>query len=483
MGSGSAGGGNYLETPEETQQKALQNQLLQTQVDDAMRQRKEDEYKHSPDYLNQQAAQASSAARAKYASGKTDALTAGQNNIRNAFKDLGEPGGAAPYLAALQADADKMDYHQGGAAAYADTPYDASNWNEQAYLDANPDVAAAVQANKASGGRAGVGFTSGLDHYQKLGQSEGRPTVVRNVNPAGTDTWDDPSSLATKDYIGSAIDNIRLGRKNSARDTAETTGTQRLADMGLDADTTTKLQGLFDSKLGTTYTNAGTSANDYTGVFDPDAILNSVVDTERSSKRGGYTTATRAAFGGVDPEKDFADTADDSYINDIVGRSFTDAHSALDRAKARGSLTDTGYNAGLSYLGDQNTAALTNAQALGGAVLTRDRGTLSGIKNDALTTAGGWDFGQKFDPNSYLDQYNTKKGSLTEGLGGEISNALAGQKFFDVGDVLTKAGYAQGAQNVNPLQSGFQTPALSALQGERDKNRGSPRGLGGTGVF
>jgi hypothetical protein len=125
MGSGSAGGGNYLETPEETQQKALQNQLLQTQVDDAMRQRKEDEYKHSPDYLNQQAAQASSAARAKYAAGKTDALTAGQNNIRNAFKDLGEPGGAAPYLAALQADADKMDYHQGGAAAYADTPYDA----------------------------------------------------------------------------------------------------------------------------------------------------------------------------------------------------------------------------------------------------------------------------------------------------------------------------------------------------------------------
>jgi hypothetical protein len=253
--------------------------------------------------------------------------------------------------------------------------------------------------------------------------------------------------------------------------------------MGLDADTTAKLHGLYDTKLGTAYTNAGTASNDYTGVFDPDAILNSVVDTERSSKRGGYTTATRAAFGGVDPEKDFADTADDSYINDIVGRSFTDAHSALDRAKARGSLTDTGYGAGLSYLGDQNTAALTNAQALGGAVLTRDRGTLSGIKNDALTTAGGWDFGQKFDPNSYLDQYNTKKGSLTEGLGGEISNALAGQKFFDVGDVLTKAGYAQGAQNVNPLQSGFQTPALGALQAERDKNRGSPRGLGGTGVF
>lgn len=483
MGSGSGGGGSMFPSPEEQKATALQNQLVQMQIDDALTQRKEDAYKKSPEYLNAQAAEKSAAGLRDYTKAKTDALVTGQNNIRNAFKELGEPGGATPYLAALQADADKLSYHTGAGAAPTDTPYDTSNWNEQAYLDANPDVAAAVKASKDSGGVAGVGFTSGLEHYQKLGQAEGRPTVSHNVSPVGTDWWDDPSTLATKDYIGSAIDNVRLGRKNTARDTAETTGTQRLTDMGLDADTTAKLHGLFDTRLGTAYTNAGTAANDYTGVFDPDAILNSVVDTERSSKRGGYTTATRAAFGGIDPTADFADTADDTYINDIVGRSFTDAQSALERAKARGSLTDAGYGAGLKYLGDQNSAALSTAQTLGGAVLERDRGALSGIKDKALTTAGGWDFGQQFDPNTYLDQYNTKKGSLTQGLGGEISSALAGQKFFDVGDVLTKAGYAQGAQNVNPLQSGFQTPALGALQAERDKNRGSPRGLGGTGVF
>lgn len=477
MGSGGGGSvGDLYQTPEQVKANALQNQLLQIQIDDALATRKEDAYKKSPAYINQQAGIASNAGKAAYATSKTNALTYGQNTIRNAFKDLGEPGMAAPYLALLQGDADKMDFHPGSDAARTSNTVAVSgdNFDEQAYLAANPDVAGAVARGEVGSGR---------EHYDKIGNTEGRNETLTTDVAHGADTWDDPSSLASKDYIGDAIDLVRTGRKNSARDTARTTGTQRLADMGLDADTTTKLGGLFNGRLDTAYTNAGTAANDYTGVFDPDAILNSVVDTERSSKRGGYTTATRAAFGGIDPNMDFADTADDSYINDIVGRSFTDAQSALDRAKARGSLTDAGYNAGLGYLGDQNKAALDTAQTLGGAVLTRDRGALSGIKDNALTTAGGWDFGQKFDPNTYLDQYTTKKGALTEGLGGEISNALAGQKFFDVGDILTKAGYAQGAQNVNPLQSGFQTPALGALQAERDKNRGSPRGLGGTGVF
>lgn len=43
------------------------------------------------------------------------------------------------------------------------------NYDEQAYLDANPDVAAAVRAN---------GFRSGRDHFDTIGHAEGRRTIV-----------------------------------------------------------------------------------------------------------------------------------------------------------------------------------------------------------------------------------------------------------------------------------------------------------------
>lgn len=462
--------------------EAKQGKLLDLQIADVLQTRADDAYKQSPEYLNLIAQGTSNQGRREYGTAKSSALTTGQNNIKNAFKELGEPGLAAPYLALLQKDAEGLDYHQ-GAPAEAHTSnsvgaFTMDNFNEQQYLAANPDVAAGVADGR---------FVSGAQHFQLFGQQEGRQGAQLSnttVSPVGQDWWDDPSSLATKDYgVSDAINTIRTGRKNTAFDTAKGTATSRLGAMGLDDATTAQLSGLVGNKFQSIYDTAGTSANDYSGVFDADAVLNSVLGTERTGRRGGYSTAVNAAFNGVDPTTDFADTADDQYINDIVGRQYTDATSALERAKARGSLTNTGYSSGLAYLGDQRNTAMSTAQTLGGAVLARDRGELSGIKSKAATDAGAWDFGQTFDPNKYLTDYTNKKTALSEGLGGEISNALAGQNWFNVGDVLTKAGYAQGAQNVKPLQSGFDTPALAALGDERKKNSAAGRGLGGTGVF
>lgn len=476
---GSSGGGIPGLSPAEQQQMALQNQLLDLQIQDEMRKRADDAYKSSPTYLNQQADERSAQGQRDYTTAKTQALLAGQNNIKNAFMELGQPDLAAPYLAALQADANNMKYTVGARAGTSSTPYDESNWNEAAYLAANPDVAASVSRARASG----QGFMSGLEHYQTHGKAEGRALSVPNTS-IGADTWDDPSSLATKDYIGDAINNIRLGRKDTAFSDASTRAKNQLTAMGLDQDTYGLLGGRLDTALNNAYSNAGLSSNDYTGVFDPNAILNSVLDTQRLANRGGYVTQARSAFSGYDPLTAFDDTSDDSYINDIVSRQYGDAASALERARARGALTDTGFNAGLNYLGEQKGTALSNAQTLGGSVLTRNRDTLSGIQSKASYDAGNWDFGQSaFDANKYLDQYKSKQSELQGSLGNDISNALAGQNWFNVGDVLTKAGYAQGAQNTKSLASGYDTPALSALASERDKRAASGRGLGGAGVF
>lgn len=484
MGKG-GGGGVPGPTEAEIRQTNLQNQLLQQQIDQAIKDRQEWDRTHSVDYLNQQRQDERLGKQRDYLTAKNAQYETAANNIRNAWKDLGNPEGAKPYLDALKADYDKLQYHAGNDYTETTTPYTADNFDEQAYLAQNPDVAKAIAYNKTLVGPDGApsgAFTSGWEHFQQYGKGEGRGFTTR-TNPSA-DYFDDPTTLTTKDYgSDTAISGIRTGRRDTAYNTAEGTGTTRLQNMGLDADTTKYLQGLFDTKLNTLKDTAGTASNDYSGTFDPDAVLNSVLDTERTARRGGYTTQARSAFNGYDPTSDFSDTADDKYINDIVGRQYDDAFSSLQRARARGALTDQGYNAGLSYLGEQRGTANSTAQTLGGAVLTRDRTALSDIKDRASTDAGAWDFGGTFDTNKYLTDYANKRTDLSSNLGSDISSALAGQNWFNVGDVLSKAGYAQGAQNTKSLASGYDTPALSALDQERDRRSSNSRGLGGTGVF
>jgi hypothetical protein len=68
----------------------------------------------------------------------------------------------------------------GLTAPVAQTPDEKikANWDETAYLKANPDVAAELSTGKSLNGPK-VLFTSGLDHFNKFGQLEGRlPTLI-----------------------------------------------------------------------------------------------------------------------------------------------------------------------------------------------------------------------------------------------------------------------------------------------------------------
>lgn len=59
-------------------------------------------------------------------------------------------------------------------------------WDEQAYLAANPDVAAAIQSKAFKG--------SGADHYQQLGVNEGRKGVPQGYNP--DEPWTQTTTLS-----------------------------------------------------------------------------------------------------------------------------------------------------------------------------------------------------------------------------------------------------------------------------------------------
>ena len=75
-----------------------------------------------------------------------------------------------------------------------------ANWDEAAYLKANPDVAAELSSGKSLNGPK-VLFTSGLDHFNKFGQLEGRPPTLipapaLTIAPPAATTTTTPGSLA-----------------------------------------------------------------------------------------------------------------------------------------------------------------------------------------------------------------------------------------------------------------------------------------------
>jgi hypothetical protein len=426
---------------------------------------------------------------------KDTAYNTQRQSIQQQFADLGMPDGAAPYLAALDNDYKSAAYTPGTDYSLDPaSPGSSGKWDEAGYLQQHPDVASNIAATNANPKNVADPnyWHSGLDFYNAIGKSSpgymvpgyGKEDVAPGMLGGTPDTFTDPNAFATKDYgVQGAVTGIRQGRKDAAFDTAKTDAWNRLSGMGLSGEDTSLLNDKLSTKFNSLYNAAGTSANDYSGAFDAGATLDSILGTERTGRRQQYTTAARSAFNGLDPNLQLGDTADDPYINDIVGRSYADALGGVDRAYKRGALTSSGYAAGLDTLGKQKSAADSTAQTLGGAVLTRDRGALSGIKDSAVSDAGAWDFGQSYDPNKYTGQYNAKLGEVTSGLGGEISGALQGQNFFDVGEALNRAGYAQGAQNTAALTSGYTTPAAAAVAGARDKNKTDTRGLGGTGLF
>lgn len=485
MCGGGGGGGVPGPTSGEQEQISLQNQLLQQQIADQAKLKAEEARKLTPEYLNQELLNNRGTKRKEYNTAIDSEYKEITDPIIQRLTDAGMQDRIPGYLAQVRADLGGYGYREGTPYSYGDevTTSEAGkvtreNFNEEAYLQANPDVAEGIARGE---------FQNGAQHFLMRGINEGRlqliPKTNRPVVQGTQDSYDDPTSLSNKDYLGSVIDDMRSGRKQASYKDAQQVTSDRIRGMGLDWDYGSNLIKQAHDRLANTYQTSGLGANDYSQVFDPNALLDSVLGNERTAKRGQYSVAARTAFGGIDPNTDFADTADDPFISDIVGTQYNDAKGALDRAKARGALTDVGYNSGLTQLGQSKSAADNTAQTLGGAILTRNRNTLSGIKGNAETKAGAWDFGQSFDPNTFLNEYTSKKGALASGLGGEINTALQGQNFFDIGSILTKAGYAQGAQNTPALTEGFTTPAGAAIAAERDKLNKAGRGLGGTGVF
>lgn len=266
----------------------------------------------------------------------------------------------------------------------------------------------------------------------------------------------------------------RRGEFTTARDTAisgyRDRARERLTSRGLDP---TQYNYLIENAI-TSGRNATPDLDANPSQYFTDSLLDNAIGRAESDRRASYTGQTNRAFADNFERGLFQDTADDPIIDTILGNQRGEAVRSLDLARNRGNLDQTGYDAAMARLGEMEQAGRSTANNLGGAVIQGYRNRTRDIGNRAREAAGNYSLGSDFNLGGYTSELNALTGTLNNSLQGDVTSALAGQQFFDLGDILTRGGSAQGPTN---------PASLPGFMAERERVRNAERGVGGGGTF
>lgn len=253
---------------------------------------------------------------------------------------------------------------------------------------------------------------------------------------------------------------------------ARATGRERIVQRGLDP---TEFNPLIESEITRIRGGIPDLAENPSSYFSPD-IADLVLGREESARRGRYTNQLNQFFTPSYATSQFADTADDPVLESILGTQYGEALGGVERARARGTLTDAGYNASIRRLGSDRSAASATLQDIGGGVLERNRGQLRNIADEALSGASGYTLGNTFDPTQYTGRAESTATGLRDRLEGDVRGAVGGTQLFDIGNILQFGAREQGAQNPT-------STTIAEVLARRASERGRGRGLGSTGTF
>jgi len=260
---------------------------------------------------------------------------------------------------------------------------------------------------------------------------------------------------------------------DAALGTARGTAGQTLSSRGLSND---EFMPIIENEFSRVRSTIPSTAEDVSSYFTPE-LIDTTLNREQENRRTRYGQKVNEYFTPSYATGKWAGTADDALIDTILGEAGGSAQSAVERARARGQLDETGYNAAQNRLNTATTTGRSRAQALGGGVLERYRGELSGIGDEARTGASQYNLGGTFDPTSYTQKAEGKYGEQQGTFEGDVRGAIgdAGQ-FYNTGDIIGFGAREQGAQNTA-------SSPLAEVLAKRETARTARRGIGGTGTF
>lgn len=254
-----------------------------------------------------------------------------------------------------------------------------------------------------------------------------------------------------------------------ARGSAATTLNQR----GLDPNEFNPLINAEIDRIRTTIPDLAESPGTY---FGPD-LTDVILGREENARRTRYGNEVNSFFTPSYATNAFADTADDAILASILGEQRNSAQSAIERARARGTLNDQGYNAANQRLNSAAQAGNATLQTLGGTVISRNRQALGNIGDEARSSASSYTLGgSPFDLGTYRGRADSTLADLSSRFEGDVRGAAAGANLFDLGDIIGFGAREQGAQNDanNPL---------AEVLAQREQSRRANRGLGTQGSF
>lgn len=340
-----------------------------------------------------------------------------------------------------------------------------------AYVGRNPEWAA--RTTKLVG--KGKKFATMADYGRFLYDTYGRP-AGDTIQPESKYISSDGTTFTTPEQyrqyqsqINTQLygQNLQLG-KSRARLNAE----NALRAQGLDP---TQYQAYIDKAIGDVEQYIPKFDADPGSYFSPtigDDILSNLTTTNRNQ----YGNAVRNQFTPTYSNEKISDTALDSTINDILSSQYGTAKESFDRGLKRGQYNNAGYSAALKGLETAKQTGTAKLNAIEGDVLSGYRSKLDTVRNNASSAASGYTLGSPFDINDYVTQGNNVVQDFQTNGSGTFLNAFGDQNLFDLGKLMTTAGTAQGAQNLNNLD------LADALE-RRKAAAQQTRGLGSQGAF
>lgn len=280
----------------------------------------------------------------------------------------------------------------------------------------------------------------------------------------------DEQRIVTQQQADAAKQRAAANR-TTAMDAARTRALSALRERGANPD---DFVDVVNERLNYNASLLPDNTEDFTAQFG-DPFVESVVSAARDRGRNAATRWWDSTVGADPEERIFTNNLDDPYVDRILGQQRTEAMNTLNRAKARGQLDDTGFASAVTRIGELENAGRSTAQNLSNAVIANKRSDFRSLLDRGKAAAGSLDFGQSFDANDWSKRLQSRATELTGGIEGDVSAALSGQQFFDIGDIITKGGQAQGVANP--------TPAFLDAQAAREQLRTRQRGTGQGGTF
>lgn len=172
-----------------------------------------------------------------------------------------------------------------------------------------------------------------------------------------------------------------------------------------------------------------------------------VYDELQGGKRAEYLRGINTVAPDGFANSRITNDVDDPFIDSILQEQRGSAEGYLRNMLDRGTVTQSGFDAGLQDIEQQGYGARARLNEVSLGELEKGRSSLSNIANRGRTAASNFELGGSFDPFSYGSEIDSTAADFFANLGNNI-RAVAPKALFNTAGLANIAGAAQGQQNL-----------------------------------